>query len=265
MSKTNKYKSECKCTCECIYKCICKSECKSDCKYNCKSLFKEKIISMEHKCHKYHKIIKYNGCNKFHKLEYCNKCNIYNNSEIKLFITIITLNSESLYPTLNIFGYGFLNAVYVNINNHILYNFIIVNDNEIIIHIPFFNEIELSVSISDNNYISDSVIYILGPSITAISPINTKKLPIITNINPSSGPMGPLINITIFGDNLSSITSLSCDNLMIANMFISIISPNIISFIMPLINLAKDIPIYVTNIVGNSNTVYYHGKAAPII
>ena len=174
----------------------------------------------------------------------------------KMFITGIAPNMDSHQLSFIIYGRGFTNAKKINVNDkwHIT-DFTIVNDNIITFNILEIDT-ELNISISNNVCKGNVVTYNFNDA-----------YPIITNISPSSGPSDSLINVTLFGNNLTTLKLISVGDqtLHTSSSLVSIISNNMISFMMPNVDNTTNIPIYLTTFNGISNTVYYHKIAPPMI
>jgi hypothetical protein len=176
----------------------------------------------------------------------------------KIIITNVTYELDSLTTIkLTLSGSGFNQATKVIINGQIITVFSIVSDNTIIIgafEVPENTNI-LTISVSSPTKTSNNFSYTLG------------NIPVITSISPSSGAMGPLINITIYGYNFMTLKSIKCStfNLQIIGYPISVISDEIISFILPPIDPVQSVEIYVSTLFGNSNSVFYTGINQPVI
>lgn len=177
-------------------------------------------------------------------------------SEQELLITHVTIDFDSTScVNLTIIGTGMSSVKEIFVDHLIITDFMVVNDNKILAHIPELFKNSLCISVSDYSSTSNCIVCDLGES------------PEIIDINPSEGPMGPLVNITLFGENFTTLRSITVDGntLHISKYPISISSDSVVSFILPYNDTVKDIPIYVTAVTGNSNTVYYHGVETPII
>lgn len=233
-----------KCSKSCCKSSQSKSQCKPQCKPQCKSQCKSSQYKSQ--CKKSCK------CCKSHK-----KCCNDQNTNTNLVILSVGLNLSAPSLGLSIYGKGFLNVDKVTINSIVITNFMIIDDNVITVVLPSDIGTTLSIFVSYKQTNSNTVNYILPDG------------PVITSLSPSSGSMGPLMILTLSGSNLTTLRSIQFDNLTlsISNYPISIISDNMISFIMPYINIndVTNIPITVTTLLGTSNTLNYIGIPAPTI
>jgi len=215
---------------------------------NCDKLNKCHRCNTYHRCHCY-KCCEYYGTKQYNdESENCNK-------PIILFITNVVINLISGFYKITIFGRGLLDVKRIYIGDIIITEFVVINDSEIRANIPDLRGRTLQILVSGCGVTSNQVIY------------NFVDSPTITRIEPASGSMGPNINITIFGTNLTTLISITVDNFVLytTNYPISIISDTMVSFILPYITPVKDVLIYVTTNGGNSNTVTYTGIPAPVI
>lgn len=159
---------------------------------------------------------------------------------------------------ISIFGDGFKKVRGVNIDTITTRIFKIINDNQINVYIPEIRyKQNILISVSTCEDISNQVFYkIIDP-------------PIITNIDPLSGPMGPFTSITIYGINLATLKSISYGNITLDasnTSIVFILSDTMVSFIVPPNNNSSGkVPILVTTIGGVSNKVYYSTIPLPMI
>ena len=196
----------------------------------------------------------YYKCGKCCPLDNSNEYNISKcNQQCQINITDVTIQpASSTFINIKIYGSGFKYAKHVSINYVKISKFIIVNDNQITLTIPQFSDTSLYISVWNNNCVANYS----NSSVTA---------PVITRINPAQGSINSIANVTIFGYGFSTLKSISCGNLIltVGNYPISIISDNLVSFIMP--SPTTTIAITVTTNFGTSNSVYYTIVPAPII
>jgi hypothetical protein len=197
------------------------------------------------------KKMKYDQYNKHHK-------------NVKLSITDISPKIGPDNNEIKIFGHGFTKVTSVNVGKINIKQFKIVNDKLIIVHMSNMNGIDCAIgaegniyiSVSTNKYTSNGMFY------------KVVDVPVITSIDPLSGPIGPLTNITIYGKNLSTIKSISYGDTVLNALntsAVSIISDTMTSFIIPQNDYTYNVPISVTTLGGTSNKVYYTYIPVPVI
>jgi hypothetical protein len=177
-----------------------------------------------------------------------------------LFITDISPNvgPKSGNILVRILGRGFGDVQHANFGETTAHNFKVINVNEIIVMIPKIGtqNSDVCVTVSTGKYISNAVFF------KVVDP------PIITSINPSSGSIGLLANITIYGNNFSTLKYVSFgeSKVDVVSGMVSVLSDTVLNFAAILHpNCLYSIPISVTTIGGTSNTVYYGGVPPPII
>jgi len=197
--------------------------------------------------HEKHNHDKHKKCHKYHK-------NIPHISHIE------PTSGPRYCANLFIHGDNLSKITSVNAGNMIITNFVIVSDNEIKVHIHEMPWREtgnnILITVSNCEYVSNSVFF------------NIIDEPIITSLDPSSGPVNSLVNITLNGLNLATTKSIIINNCAIDALnsdFILTISDTIVSFILPLKFNNQTIAISLVTTGGISNIVYYTGVAMPMI
>jgi len=156
-----------------------------------------------------------------------------------------------------IYGHCLSKINSVNVGDMIIEKFTIINDNEVKVHI---NEIETE---------EENVLITVGTKCVS-NGVFYKILngPVITNIDPSSGPLDSSASITINGMNLATIKFIiinDCTFDASNSNFVTAISNTVVSFILPSKFNTQNIAISVVTFGGTSNIVFYMGIPLPVI
>lgn len=208
-------------------------------------------IKPQHKKHKkYGRVSK--PCKSKHESSQCTS----EEDHHKLHLSEIRIDS-SVQPGigLKIFGTGLNRVKKIIINGDIITQFTIVSKHEITVTVPDNGQTIFTVTVASKKCMSNTITY------NIVSP------PVIDRIDPSSGGMFPFLSITIYGTNFSSLKYIIFNGIKLckSNNVITIMSDELVSFIVPYMNINGEVPITVVNCSGESNTVYYTVIPRPII
>lgn len=214
---------------------------------------------------------KIKNCHHHHHHHHRNEHKSDKCDELNLKITDVTLNLDSLQLSLIIFGENLTLVDKIIVNNFTINTFTIIDNTKIIVNVPSSDNKNLSITLKRdeittleasltncrNAFTSNNFNYVLPDA------------PTITYISPASGGTSPILNITIFGTNLSLTRTIKYGayTLSVLNYPVSITSDTLISFIAPVTITTEptNIPISVTTFSGTSNTVVYLAIPPPII